>query len=131
MEFGTKLTDTKQQRPNTRSWTLWKQMLPPLIIGRQLKISRGQWKNNHCKTGTWNAYCKGSETYQHTPKHEQKWQRYKIHGTHLRWSNSTDDYTPKIDSTPIRTKVFSNGKIYVDLAAVLLEKPQEQQLDQQ
>ena len=49
----------------------------------------------------------------------------------LRWNNSTDDYTPKIDSTPIRTKVFSNGKIYVDLAAVLLEKPQEQQLDQQ
>ena len=76
LEFETTLTKPKQQlqRPNTRSWTVWKQMLSPLIKGRQLKIPLGQWKNNHSKTGTWNAYCEGHEIYQHTPKQEQKWQ---------------------------------------------------------
>ena len=46
----------------------------------------------------------------------------------MRWKESTDDFDPKIDSTPVRTKVFGNGKIYADLTAVLLERPKKEPL---
>ena len=51
LEYKTTTTKPYQIKPNTRSWTLWRQVLETLSTNNRLKTKLGECKKDHSRYG--------------------------------------------------------------------------------
>lgn len=112
------LHQPKQQKPNSSSFKLWKEVLDTYTNKDNiLKTKLGRWTTNHSTTGRWQSYQDTNNQvfkYKYNKEDDhQYWESFRREGTqlHLEDEIDFDEYSPH-RSTPVQINKFSNGHQY-------------------
>ena len=112
----------KQNRPNSRSWTLWRNLLDSLLNDNlSLKKPLGSWTKHHSTHGFWKSYIINNFVYEYTIiDNKQHWREYNINGQQLTYQQliDFDDFDPS-SATPTTITSNSTGDLYTNLTAII------------
>jgi hypothetical protein len=125
--YYTHLQKPKQNKPNTRSWNLWKKVIQPFTTNnKKLKRHLGKWTLKHSNAGTWKSYRSKDNNQVYNLKkdgnNDKYWERYTRHGTELRLIEDKiklEDFTPE-EGIPTQIRTFSNGICYGEMTATIM-----------
>jgi hypothetical protein len=86
--YNTRIQKPKQQKPKTRSWTLWKRVIQSFTTNnKKLTTHLGKWTKKHSNAGTWKSYRTVDSNNVHNlckdENNNEHWTKYTRHGTQL------------------------------------------------
>ena len=112
----------KQNKPNSRSWTIWRKFLDTLLCTNlSLRQSLGPWTKHHSTHGHWKSYILDSMVYEYDIINDTKqWRVYNLNGQQLNFQQTIpfDDFDTST-ATPIIINSESDGTSYTDLTATM------------
>jgi hypothetical protein len=125
--YSTRLKKPKQNKPNTRSWNLWRQVIQSFTIdNNKLKTHLGQWTQKHSNAGMWKSYktADNNQVYNlcNDESNNKYWEKYTRHGTELRLVEENinlEDFKHE-EGTPTQIRTFANGTTYGDMTATIM-----------
>jgi hypothetical protein len=127
--YKTRLQEPKQNKPNSRSWTLWKQVILSFTTNNtKSKTHRGKWSKKHSNAGTWESYrsADNSNVYNLSKdeNNNQYWEKYTRHGTQIRLVEERIKFTDfqPADGTPMQIRTFSNGTVSGEMTATIMNE---------
>jgi hypothetical protein len=125
--YYTHLQKPKQNKPNTRSWNLWKKVILSFTTNnKKLKRHLGKWTLKHSNAGTWKSYRSQDNNQVYNLKkdgnNDKYWEKYTRHGTELRMIEDKiklEDFAPE-EGIPTQIRTFSNGICYGEMTATIV-----------